>query len=183
MIRIGLMKAVWHWRASCNMRTWLVCRSSSWPTNKTCPMPCHRHSSSTAWDWTSTMVVTSGTCRPRAWSRGKDLMRWWKPWEDFWSRERKGNVHFCDVIMGVIASQSTSLTIVYSTVYPEADQRKHQSSVSLAFVRGIHRWPVDSRHKRPVTQEMFPFNDVIMESSGPVVYSSCRSPAMGPDDT
>ena len=41
--------------------------------------------------------------------------------------------------MGAIASQITSLTIVYSTVYSDADQRKHQSSASLAFVRGIHR--------------------------------------------
>ena len=44
-----------------------------------------------------------------------------------------------DVIMGAIASQITSLTIVYSAVYSEADQRKHQSSASLAFVWGIHR--------------------------------------------
>ena len=41
--------------------------------------------------------------------------------------------------MGAIASQITSLTIVYSTVYSDADQRKHQSSASLTFVRGIHR--------------------------------------------
>ena len=47
--------------------------------------------------------------------------------------------HYIDVIMGTIASQITSLTIVYSTVYSGADQRKHQSSASLAFVRGIHR--------------------------------------------
>ena len=44
-----------------------------------------------------------------------------------------------------------------------ADQRKHQSSASLAFVRGIHRWPVNSPHKGPVTQKMFPFDDVIMK--------------------
>ena len=44
-----------------------------------------------------------------------------------------------DVIMGTIASLITSLTIVYSTVYSDADQRKHQSSASLAFVWGIHR--------------------------------------------
>ena len=49
--------------------------------------------------------------------------------------------HCWDVIMGSIASQFTSLTIVYSTVYSGADQRKHQSSASLAFVRGIHRIP------------------------------------------
>ena len=48
-------------------------------------------------------------------------------------------VHYDDVIMGTIPSQVTSLTIVYSTVYSGADQRKHQSSASLAFVRGIHR--------------------------------------------
>ena len=47
--------------------------------------------------------------------------------------------HYSDVIMNTIASQITSLTIVYSTVYWSADQRKHQSSASLAFVRGIHR--------------------------------------------
>ena len=71
-------------------------------------------------------------------------------------------VQYSDVIMGMIASQITSLTIVYSTVYSDADQRKHQSSVSLAFVRGIHRGPVNSSHKWPVVREIFPFDDVIM---------------------
>ena len=61
-----------------------------------------------------------------------------------------------------MASQITSLTIVYLTAYSGADQRKHQSSASLAFVRGIHRGPVNSQHKWPVTQKMFPFYDVIM---------------------
>ena len=42
--------------------------------------------------------------------------------------------------MGVMASHITSLTIVYETVNSGADQRKHQSSASLAFVRGIQRW-------------------------------------------
>ena len=64
--------------------------------------------------------------------------------------------------MGAIASQITSLTIVYSTVYSDADQRKHQSSASLAFVRGIHRGLVNSPCKGPVTRKMFPFDDVIM---------------------
>ena len=67
-----------------------------------------------------------------------------------------------DVIMGAIASQITSLTIIYSTVHSDADQRKHQSSASLAFVRGIHRGPVNFPHKWPVTRKMFPFDDVIM---------------------
>ena len=70
--------------------------------------------------------------------------------------------HYSDVIMGAIASQITSLTIVYSTVYSGTDKRKHQSSASLAFVRGIHRWPVNSPHKWPVTRKMFPFDDVII---------------------
>ena len=64
--------------------------------------------------------------------------------------------------MGAIASQITSLTIVFSTVYLDTDQRKHQSSASLAFVRGIHRRPVNSPHKWPVTRKMFPFDDVSM---------------------
>ena len=70
--------------------------------------------------------------------------------------------HYDDVKMGAIASQITSLTIVYSTVYSGADQSKHQSSASLAFVWGIHRGPVNSPHKWPVTRKMFPFDDVIM---------------------
>ena len=70
--------------------------------------------------------------------------------------------HYCDVIMGVMASQITSLTIVYSTICSGADQRKHQSSASLVFVWGIHRWPVNSPHKSPVTRKMFPFDDVAM---------------------
>ena len=64
--------------------------------------------------------------------------------------------------MSAIESQITILTIVYSTVYRDADQRKHQSSASLAFVWGIHRSPVNSPHKGPVTRKMFPFDDVIM---------------------
>ena len=53
-------------------------------------------------------------------------------------------------------------SVVYSTVYPGADQRKHQSPASLAFVRGIHRGPVNSPHKWPVTRKLFTFDDVIM---------------------
>ena len=67
-----------------------------------------------------------------------------------------------DVIMCAVASQIISLRIVYSTVDSDADWRKHQSSASLAFVRGIHRGPVNSPHKWPVTRKMFPFDDVIM---------------------
>ena len=66
--------------------------------------------------------------------------------------------HYCDVIMGAMASQITSITVVYSTDYSDADQRKHQVSAPLAFVWGIHHWP----HKWPVTRKMFPFDDVTM---------------------
>ena len=69
--------------------------------------------------------------------------------------------HNSDVIMGALAFQIISLAIVYSTFYSGADQRKHQSSASRAFVRGIHRWPVNSSHKGPVTRKVFPFDDVI----------------------
>ena len=61
--------------------------------------------------------------------------------------------------MGAMASQITSLTISSSTIYLDTDQRKHQSSASLAFVRGI------SPHKWPVTRKMFTFDDVIMSTS------------------
>ena len=77
--------------------------------------------------------------------------------------------HYIDVIMGTIASQVTSLTIDYSTVYSGADQRKHKSSASLAFVWGIHRRPVNSPHKWPVTRKMFPFDDVIMYQTAQLI--------------
>ena len=64
--------------------------------------------------------------------------------------------------MSEMASYITILTIVYSKVYSSPDQTKHQSSASLAFVRGIHRGPVNSPYKGPVTRKMFPFDDVIM---------------------
>ena len=102
--------------------------------------------------------------------------------------------HYSDVIMGAMASQITSLTIVipppnevgggytgftlsvlYSSVYSGTDQRKHQSSASLAFVRGIHRRPVNSPHKGPVTRKMFPFDDIIMSWSLHVALTSSVS--------
>ena len=64
--------------------------------------------------------------------------------------------------MSAMASPIIGILIVYSTVCWSADQRKHQSSASLAFVRGILRWPVNSPHKGPVTRNMFPVDDVIM---------------------
>ena len=90
-------------------------------------------------------------------------------WIDFYLSSVRCNdvhpkeiLHYDDVMMNTIASQITSLTIVYSIVYSDADQRNHQSSTSLAFVWGIHRGPVNSPHKWPVTRKMFPFDDDIM---------------------
>ena len=64
--------------------------------------------------------------------------------------------------MSVMACQITSLAIVYSTVYSGEDKQQHQRSAWLAFVGGIHQWPVNSPHKEPVRLKMFPFRDVIM---------------------
>ena len=80
--------------------------------------------------------------------------------------------HYSDAIMNVMASQITSLTIVYSTVYSGANQRKHQSSASLAFGRGIHRLPLNSAYKGPVTRKMFPFDDVIMKKCSPFLQTA-----------
>ena len=70
--------------------------------------------------------------------------------------------HYNDVIMSAMASEITGVSIVYSTVCSGADQRKYQRSASLAFMRGIHRWPGNSPHNGPVTRNIFPFDDVIM---------------------
>ena len=77
--------------------------------------------------------------------------------------------HYSDIIMGAIASQITSLTLVYPIVYSGADQRKYQSSASLAFVWGIHRRPVNSPHKWPVTRKNFH----LMTSSCNPEYLQC----------
>ena len=77
--------------------------------------------------------------------------------------------------MGAIASQITSITIVCSTVYIDANQRKHQSFASLAFVRGIHWGPVNSPYKWPAMRKMFPLNDVIMKRPAVWPAATARS--------
>ena len=95
--------------------------------------------------------------------------------------------HYSEFIMRTMAWQITSLTIVYSTIYSRACQRKHQSSASLASVWGIHRWPMNSPHKGPVTRKMFPFDDVIrgeevteglfrLEVLTPIFIDKCTKP-------
>ena len=81
-------------------------------------------------------------------------------------------VHYSDAIMSTMASQITSLTSIYSTVYSGADQRKHQSSASLAFVQIIHWRPVNSPPKGPVMWKVFPFDDVIMYELAIVIRKS-----------
>ena len=71
-------------------------------------------------------------------------------------------LHYSDVIMSAITSQITGGSIVYPTVCSGTDQRKYQSSASLAFEREIHRWPVKSPHKGTETRKMLPFDDIIM---------------------
>ena len=83
--------------------------------------------------------------------------------------------HYNDVIMSMMASQITCVFIVCSTVGSGADQREHQNSASLAFVRGIHRWLVNSLHERPVMRKMFPFDDIIMVSECVVIrFKVCQ---------
>ena len=82
-------------------------------------------------------------------------------WRPCIADRRSNENHYSDVILIAIASQITGVPIVYSTVCSGADRRKHQNSASLAFVRRIHRWPVNSPNKGSVTQKMFPFDDVI----------------------
>ena len=77
-----------------------------------------------------------------------------KPWMQYFCKSV--TVHYSDAIMSAMAFQITSLTIVYLIVSSGADQRKHQSSASLDFVQGIHRGPVNSPRKWPVTRKMFP---------------------------
>ena len=87
----------------------------------------------------------------------------WSPWY----KQGPKTVHYSDVVMSTMVSQITSALIVCSNVCSGTDQRKHQSSVSLVFVRGIHRWSVNSPHKGPVTRKMFPFDDVIIKKQYP----------------
>ena len=81
--------------------------------------------------------------------------------EDVWIAA----MHYNDFIMRAMASQITSLRIVYR--FFRHRSKKLQSSASLAFVRGIHRWLVNSPHKGPVTRKMFPLDDVIMKLPPP----------------
>ena len=97
-------------------------------------------------------------------ARNKPIHDWVRPAAVFLDHSEKSATfapqHYTDVIMSTMASQITRRTTLYSNVYWGTVRCKYQSSASLAFVR----WPVNSPHKRPITRNMFPFNDVIKKS-------------------
>ena len=78
--------------------------------------------------------------------------------------------NYRDVIMSAMSSEITGVSIVYSTVCASTDQRKHQSSLSLEFLRAIHRLPMDFPHIGPVTRKMFSFDDAIMTRTDTSVF-------------
>ena len=81
--------------------------------------------------------------------------------------------HYSDLIIGAMASQITSVSIIYLTISSAGDQRKHQSSALLAFVRGNPRWTANYPHKGPVTRKMLPLGDVVMILWSHVVRLLC----------
>ena len=85
--------------------------------------------------------------------------------------------HYSDVIISMMSSQITGVLSVSSTICLSVDQWKHQSYMSLAFVRGIHQWLVDSPHKGPVRWKIFPLDDIIMKIFRP--WNSTSTTCMG----
>ena len=91
-------------------------------------------------------------------------------------------VCYSDVMMSTMASQITGVTIVYSIVFSCMDQRKHQSSTSLAPVSGIHRCQVNSLHKGPVSRKCFHLMTSLwcllhINCSGYFLYIAADAPA------
>ena len=82
------------------------------------------------------------------------LAQTWQTWGSMYIMIKCLVSYYTDVTMSSMASRITSGSIVYLTVGPGPDQRKYQSSASLAFAWGIHRWSVNSSHKRPVTRKI-----------------------------
>ena len=91
-------------------------------------------------------------------------------WSYDWSIPSGMTLNISDVTMGHMTYQITGISTVCSTMRSGAYQTKYQSSKSSFFVRGIHRWPVNSPHKGPVTRKMFPFDNVIMTSWHIYIY-------------
>ena len=87
-----------------------------------------------------------------------------------------GRIHNNDVIMSAMASKITSLRTFTQPFIQAQNKKKYQSSASLAFVRGIHRSPVNSPHKRPVTGELILYCTDLLLHRAPA--SRGRSTAM-----
>ena len=115
-----------------------------------CRQPIHHYQGQC---WPSS-VMTYGII----WLQGvnSQYLHWWWPCDAMYLA-----IHYNDIIMSVMVSPITSLKTVYSTVYSRTDQRKYQSSAPLAYVQGIHQWPMNSLHKGPVIGKMFPFDDIM----------------------
>ena len=82
--------------------------------------------------------------------------------------------------MSALVAQITGVSVVCKTVCSGADQRKHQSTASLAIVKGIHRWPVDSPHKGPVTAEKV---SIRWRHHDEIIYNKYIVDIMNSDDT
>ena len=70
-------------------------------------------------------------------------------------------VHYSDVIKGAMTSHHPHDCLL-NRLFRRRTTNTPKLYTSLAFVRGIHRWPVNSPHKWPVTRNIFPFDDVII---------------------
>ena len=102
---------------------------------------------------------TQATTIPEGQNWPRVKMQWYNVSQGYWYVKR-----YSWVCQKAFKLHYNDVTIVYSTGYSGAEQWKHQSSASLAFVGGIHRWQMNSTHIGTVTQAMFPFDDVIMSS-------------------
>ena len=139
---MGLISILLTWLPSVtHMGVWTQCTSVAFK---------HPPSSTNRWDY---IFIN---CDKNSWKSRSTLMTLLR--ENTLPVNVQNCVHHIAVIMGTMASQITSITIVYSIVYSDADQRKHESSVSLVFVWG----PVNSAQKGPVTRKMFRYDDVII---------------------
>ena len=101
------------------------------------------------WKWISYCIIITYVTIHKCWTKCYSM------WE-------KAPDHYRDVTMSLMASQITSILTVCKAVCSGANQNKHQSFASLAFARGIHRWPEFSRNKGPVTRKMFSSDNAIM---------------------
>ena len=98
-------------------------------------------------------------CVITVWSRCNTVKFSWKCLK---GHSINRQLQYSDIIMSVMASQTTGVSIVSTVHSIRRRSKKTSNSASLAFVKGIHRWPVNSPHKGPVTRKMLPFDDVVI---------------------